>query len=410
MLADTDRVVIVGAGQAGAWAARTLRDVGFAGEVVLLGAEPHAPYERPPLSKDVLHAAETPPVPHVFPLETYAKQRIEFRPGVVVSAIQPRRRVVVLEEGGELHYSRLILCTGGRARPLPLAPNGEARLHTLRTIDDARALRAGMANARSLAIIGGGWIGLEIASAARKAGVATTVIEAAAGLCTRVLPRDVSEWLAHRHAAQGVDLRLATAVCAVGASGSQIQIDLGSSRLRADMAVVGVGLVPNDELAGEAGLKLDGGIVVDANARTSDANIYAAGDVTNAPNSAFGGRVRLESWQNAQDQGIVAAKSAAGLEAVHDPLPWFWSDQYGTSLQIYGFPARGERAVMRGAFGHSTFLVCYMAGDRIVSAIGHNAARELRPVRRLIEHSVAVSDDQLRNPEVNLAWLPLAAH
>jgi 3-phenylpropionate/trans-cinnamate dioxygenase ferredoxin reductase subunit len=407
MHTETTTIVIIGAGQAGGWAARTLREEGFEGRVVLIGDEAHPPYERPPLSKAVLAGEAAPQSVHLLDAAAMAGLSIEWLPGARVASLDRQGRRVMLADGGEIHYGKVILCTGGRARELDVPGADLPGVHTLRTIDDALRLGTVLQPDARVAVVGGGWIGLEVAATARQRGAAVTVIETMHRLCERSVPEALSAHLQALHTAQGVEVLLGAAVArfAPGPDGS-LEVVLSDGRgIACDAAVVGIGLVPNDELARAAGLECDGGVLVDAQCRTSDPDILAAGDVAVARNSWAGRRLRLESWQNAQEQGIAAARSALGREVHYDPLPWFWSDQHGTNLQIYGIPSAAHQVVVRGDPAAGSFVFFYLDGDRLVAALGGNAARELRFARRLIEKRTPVRAQDLADPGVSLAKL-----
>lgn len=403
-----ETIIIIGAGQAGGWAAKTLRGEGYAGRVVLIGEEPHPPYERPPLSKAVLGGEAAPETTHLFKPEALAALALDARPGVRAVSIDRAARRVQLGSGESIGYDKLILCTGGRARTLPVPGAGLPGVSTLRTIDDSLALgRALTIPGRRLAVVGGGWIGLEVAATARKRGVTVTVIETAPRLCERSVPSEISAYLLALHRKHGVEVILSSGLAHFGA-GPNGAVSLGLENGRAlavDLALVGVGLVANDELAREAGLNCLNGIEVDAQCRTSDPDIFAAGDVAVAPNRWVGRQIRLESWQNAQDQGIAVAKAALGQAVHYDPLPWFWSDQYDMNLQIYGLPSPAQRPVLRGEMNSGSFLIFYLEGDRVKAAVGANAARDLRQARRLIEQGKEVPAQELADPRVPIAKL-----
>jgi 3-phenylpropionate/trans-cinnamate dioxygenase ferredoxin reductase subunit len=255
--------------------------------------------------------------------------------------------------------------------------------------------------------VGGGWIGLEVAATARTRGAEVIVIEGASRLCERTVPAEVSEYLLALHRARGAQILLGATVAGFERLGQgRLRARLGDDRtLEGDSIVVGVGLVPNDELARAAGLECDAGVVVDERCRSSDPDILAAGDVAVAHNAWAGRRMRLESWQNAQEQGIAAARSALDLAVDTPPLPWFWSDQYDMNLQIHGIPAAGQQVVMRGRPETGSFLLFYLEGGRVQAALGPNAARDLRFARRLIERRTPVSAQALADPAVPLARL-----
>ncbi len=349
------RVVIVGAGQAGGWFAATLKESGFAGDVLLIGDETHPPYERPPLSKDILLGEKPPESAHLWPQGHPA----EHRSGLRAVAIDRAARRLQLSDGSTLSYDKLVLATGGRVRRLDGLPHA----HYLRTIDDAIALRAALERGGSVLVIGGGWIGLEVAAAARKRGCAVTVVEAAERLCARVLPAPISDYLADLHRRHGVEVRLA---------GS-------ADEALGDTVVVGIGIVPNVELAEAAGLRVENGIVVDAFGVTSDPDILAVGDVANL------GGLRLESWANAQNQAIAAAKSLAGAVTPYDEIPWFWSDQHGVNIQILGVPGREDEIVVRGDPAADKVSYLFLRDGVVTGLVAVNTMREVRAARMLMQ-------------------------
>jgi 3-phenylpropionate/trans-cinnamate dioxygenase ferredoxin reductase subunit len=400
-------IVIVGAGQAGGWAAQSLRKEGFAGRVVLIGAESHPPHERPPLSKAVLAGEATPDSTRLLKPEAFEALALDWRPGVRVARIDRPGKRLELAGGEAIGYDKLILCTGGRARTLPVPGADLPGVFTLRTIDDALALAPRLQPGRTVAVVGGGWIGLEVAATARKKGAEVVVIETQSRLCERTVPREISEHLLALHQAAGTEVLLGAGVTAFDRSDDgRLSVALGDGRqLVCDTIVVGVGMLPNDELAREAGLACDGGVRVDAQCRTSDPDILAAGDVTVTPNPWAGRPLRLESWQNAQEQGIAAARSALGLPVDYQPLPWFWSDQHGMNLQIFGVPQPAHRMVVRGTPGADSFLLFYLDGDVVRAALGPNAAKDLRFARRLIEQRKPVDADRLSDTGVPMSKL-----
>jgi 3-phenylpropionate/trans-cinnamate dioxygenase ferredoxin reductase component len=398
-------IVIIGAGQAGGWAAHTLRAEGFAGRVVLLGDERHPPHERPPLSKAVLAGEAAPESLWLHKEEAFQGLALDWRPGVAVVGIDRAQKQLALEGGGLLAYDKLILCTGGRARPLAVPGSDQVPVHLLRTIEDAQRLAPLLHPGRQVVVVGGGWIGLEVAATARRRGAEVVVVEAQARLCERTVPREISEHLLALHRSQGTRVLLGTGVrfLAAAQGGRAVVVLADGSELACDAVVAGIGLIPNDELARGAGLACDGGVLVDAGCRTSDHDILAAGDVAVSPNAWAGRRMRLESWQNAQEQGMAAARSALGLNVDYQPLPWFWSDQYGMNLQIYGVPLPTHRVVARGDLASQSFVLFYLDGDVVQAAIGPNAARDLRLARRLIEQKRAIDPGRLSDPLVPLS-------
>ncbi len=400
-------IVIVGAGQAGGWAAQTLRQEGYAGRIVLIGEEAHPPHERPPLSKAVLAGEAAPESTSLLKPQAFAALALDWRPRSRVTWIDRAAKRIDLDGGATLAYDKLILCTGGRARTLAVEGADAAAVHTLRTIDDALALAPILQPGRRIVVVGGGWIGLEVAATARKKGADVIVVEAQSRLCERTVPREISEHLLVLHGSHGTRVMLGAGVAGVALRDDALSVVTlaDGTSLECDAVVVGVGLVANDELARDAGLACDGGVIVDAQCRTSDPDILAAGDVAVTPNPWAGRCVRLESWQNAQDQGIAAARSALGLEVDYQPLPWFWSDQYDMNLQIYGVPLPTHRVVARGVPGTQSFVLFYLDGNVVKAALGPNAARDLRFARRLIERHVPVDADRLSDTSVPMSKL-----
>jgi 3-phenylpropionate/trans-cinnamate dioxygenase ferredoxin reductase subunit len=398
-------IVIVGAGQAGGWAAKTLRTEGYAGRIVLLGAEGHPPHERPPLSKAVLSGEAAPETTHLFKPEEHAALRLDFRSGTRASRIDRAAKRVELADGESLPYDKLILTTGGTARRLPVPGGDLPRVLYLRTIDDSLAIRAALGPGRRLVVIGGGWIGLEVAATARKLGASVVVVEGLDRLCARTVPPGISAFLQARHERAGVEIRLGAGVKAIEDGGTPVVRLADGTALEADAIVAGIGLEPDVALAREAGLTLDNGIVVDEQGRTSDPDIFAAGDCANTPLPCLGRRVRLESWANAQNQAIVAAKAALGRDARYDELPWFWSDQYDVNLQILGLPARWPEPVVRGDPASGSFSHFYLDGERLAAIVSVNAPRDLRAAKKLVQTRKPVSAASLADPAVQLQRL-----
>lgn len=394
----TERVVIVGAGQAGGRAAEALRGAGFAGEIVLLGDERHEPYERPPLSKGLLLGEESAAATSIHPREWYAAKDVALRTRTRVEAIAPKSQTVITADGQRLEYSRLLLCTGSRVRPLAGAPDGLAGVHYLRTLEDSERLAAQLIPGHRMVVIGGGFIGLEVASSALKRGLAVTVVERQDALLDRVLPAAISSRVASMHAAHGVTLRTGVAVARIHGNGSVKSVELADgTQLPADVVVIGIGIIPNTELAEAAGAASSDGLVVDEYCRTTLDNIYAAGDVTNHYNPILERRVRLESWQNAQNQAIAAARNIAGAVQPYAEVPWFWSDQLGTNIQLVGIAEPAMEITWRAdriAFG--------LVNGRMRLAVAFDAGADIRFARRLIESRAQLPTDRLADPAIKL--------
>ena len=401
--------IVVGGGQAGGRAVEGIRKAGFDGTVILLGEEARAPYERPPLSKQVLTGAAEPDSAKLRDDGWYAEQGIDLRLSTRVGRIDRSRKRVVLEDGQELAYDRLLLATGAQPK-VPALPGIElAGVHVLRDVDDSLALRRAMQAGARVALVGGGYIGLEVAAAARKLGCDTTILEAAPSLMGRQVARELGDWYARLHRHHGADVRLEAEVARLFGDDRVEGVELADGgRIDADIVVIGVGIRPNAELAMQAGLDAGDGIEVDDQGRTSDPDIFAAGDVTRQPNPYVDGKLRLESWQNAQNQALVAGQAMAGAEDVrHGDVPWFWSDQYGINLQMVGMPSGQPRHVWRGdpAAGPG-FTLFYLDGaGRLTAANAVDRPGDIAAARRMIERGLSPDPDKLADPEVSMKKL-----
>ena len=401
--------VIVGAGQAGAWAAVAMRQAGFTGRIVLLGEEPWRPYERPPLSKTMLTAQPEPPISHFHTEARYAELKIDLHLDTVVESVEPEAHRIHLSRGGALDYDRLLLATGGQARRLPT--HGGDRALTLRTLEDSWVLRARLGRAKHVLCIGGGVIGLEIASSARKRGCAVTVLEAMPRVMGRAVSPEGASFIEALHRENGVVLH--TGVIVESIDDAPAGDNARSGRLRvtcrngsafdADLVIAGIGMQRNLALAEAAGLSLEGGIVVDQWGRTSAPDIYAAGDVTAFFHPLFKRRLRLESWRHAQNHGLAVGRAMCGGEAPpYDDVPWFWTEQHGVNLQVAGLPAEAARTIVIG----DPFTAVHLAEDGCV--IGVTAAdnpREVRAGMAMIKARVPIDEAALADPRVLLQKL-----
>lgn len=394
---DIQSIVIVGAGQAGAMAAAALRGLGYGGRLTLVGDEAHPPYERPPLSKQALQA-ETPQPAAVHPASYYAEQGIELLTGTPARELDLAERTVQLGDGRRLRYDRCLLATGGRARELPALPRGMPGVHYVRTLDDALALRGALARDARVAVIGGGFLGLEIASTARDLGAAVSVLETAPRVLERALPQPLSDWLAARVRQAGIDLRLGCRVREISPGTPHAIALQDGTALQAELAVVAIGLTPDVALAQAAGLAIDGngGIRVDAHARTSDPYVYAAGDCASQPRDGLDGPMRFESWQNANEQARTAAAAMLGQAPGAQPVPWFWTDQYGCNIQMLGLPRPGLHYVCRGQSGDGQPKLLWLGLHDGVPrhGIAVNAGGDLRQLRVLFERGLALDPDR----------------
>lgn len=398
-------VVIVGGGQAGGQAAVSLRSEGFTGRIVMVGAEPVLPYQRPPLSKGFLAGALTVDRLLLKPEAFYPQAAVEPLLGVSVIAVDAGSRQLRLSDGGDLGYDQLLLATGGRPRPLTCPGAEHPRIHYIRTIADIDAMRPGFNPGARLTIIGAGYIGLEVAAVAARHGLAVTVLEAAPMVLGRVACPEVASFFQRTHERAGVDIRCGVQVLAIEGDGSQVRVVTNNGvPIAADLVVVGIGLLPNVELAEAAGIACDNGIVVDQDCRTSVTDIFAAGDCANQLSAIYGYRMRLESVNNAIEQAKVVAAAMCGKSKPFLQAPWFWSDQYDLKLQTAGINRGYDQIAVRGDPDSGSFAVFYLAQGRLlaVDAINRPAefilARTLIPKRtvlsaeKLIDEGVAVKD------------------
>lgn len=397
-------IVIVGAGQAGLQIAESLRRGGYEASLTLLGDEQFPPYQRPPLSKKYLADQMADERLYFRPLEQLAKQHIDLRPSGTVVAIDRDTREVVLTSGERLPYEGLALATGTRVRPLPVPGADHPAVCYLRGLDDARRLRELLPAAARVLVVGGGFIGLEVAATARAAGKTVTVVEALDRLMARAVSPVVSEHFAHLHRARGVELRFGVGLAALAgeADGSLTATLADGSRLGADLVVAGIGVLPNQELAAAAGLACHNGIVVDEFARTSDPRIVAAGDCTWHINRRYAAAHRLESVQNAVDQGKVAAASLLGQSVPYADLPWFWSDQYDVKLQMVGLPQDHDAHVLRGDPAGGAFSVFYFRAGQLVGVDSINRPAEHMLARKLMLTDVTLAPEAAADPAFDL--------
>jgi len=379
--------VIVGAGECGARAAFALRDKGFEGTITLIGSETHPPYERPPLSKDALVAGAGPKF--VAEPEHYIGAGIDLLLGRTVSGIDRIAKSVVMADGMVVPYDKLLLATGARPRALSGTIHG-GRIATLRSHDDATRIRAHLVEGSHVAILGGGFIGLELAASARRLGATVTLVEGLPRVLSRGVPAEIAEIVTKRHMAEGVEILCSAKVARVEELAGEVRISLDDGRVvSANLLVVGIGAVPNTELAQAAGLTVENGVAVDGLLRTSDPDIFAAGDCTSYPLPLYGDcRVRLESWRNAQEQGQLAAANMLGGVEAHTAVPWFWSDQYDMTLQIAGL-ADGAVTTVRRDVGEGAFILFHLdAEGRLIAASGigpgNAVARDIRLAEMLI--------------------------
>jgi len=397
----SERIVIVGAGHSAGVAVTSLREHGYTGEIVVVGEEAYGPYQRPPLSKNFLAGQMAVEQLQIKPAKFYQERAVEFRLSTRVDRIDRERRELSL--GGEsLSYSKLLLATGSRPRRLDLPGATLPGIHYLRTIDDVEAIRNEMSPGKRLVVVGGGYIGLEAAAIAVKAGLQVTVLEAAGRILNRVSGPSTAEFFANEHARQGVEVRCEAGVHAMEGKDRVSAVVSSQGSFDADLVIVGVGVEPSVELASAAGLACDNGIVVDEFTRTADDSIHAAGDCTNHPNKLLDRRLRLESVQNAVDQARAAASNMCGKPLAYGELPWFWSNQYDLRLQIAGLSQGYDEAVLRGDPAARSFSVMYLRAGKLIAADTVSAPRDHLAFRKMIAAGGEVDLTKLADTSVAL--------
>jgi 3-phenylpropionate/trans-cinnamate dioxygenase ferredoxin reductase subunit len=399
--------VIVGASHAAAQLAPSLRQEGWTGSILVVGDEPHTPYQRPPLSKGVLDDDSHPGKISIRPAAFYEKQAIEFKLGVKATTIDRINRRLMLDTGEALPYDKLALCTGARARKMTIPGHELEGICYLRTIKDAESIRNSAAPGMHALIVGGGYIGLETAAALTKQGMQVTVLEMADRVLQRVTAPAVSAFYRRIHAEQGVTIK--TGVCVEGFEGEkrvQWVICSDGNRLPADLVVIGIGVEPNVEIAEAAGLQVDNGIRVDEFAITSDPDIVAAGDCTNHPCQHYGSRIRLESVPHATDQARSAAASLCGNRKRYESLPWFWSEQYDLKMQIAGLSNGYDEVILRGDPDKDrSFAAFYVRKDKLIAADCVNRPLEFMFSKRVLSADLPIDLDCLTDETIDLKSL-----
>jgi anthranilate 1,2-dioxygenase ferredoxin reductase component len=390
------RFVVVGGGIAGHRAVIELSRRAPDATIDLLSEEPCLPYDRPPLSKELLHGSKSAEEIVLTGAALYAQNNIRYHAGARVSAIDRAHRKVITEAGAEFVFDRLLLATGSRARRLPADCVGDAVVQYLRTVQDALALQQQLVAGRRVAVIGGGFIGLEVAAAAVRRGCHVTILESQKRVLARGMPIVVSEWVDRMHRAEGVEIMLSASVLAMQQDRSGVSIKLSRGTLEADLVVVGIGAVPNVELAADAGLDIGDGLIVDARCRTSDPEIYAAGEVTCRP-MMHGVPRRIESWRSSGEQGTVAAQAMTDAAGVFDEIPTLWSDQFNANIQAVGFPDLGVEYELLGDPASNAWTLVSLGEDgSIVGGVAINRGRDASVLRRAVRNRAGLPFMQSR--------------
>lgn len=384
-MSNSQSAVIIGGSHAAVQLVISLRQNGWEGQITVVSEEPHMPYHRPPLSKAYLAGDSSEEQLALRAPAAYEKLDVNFMLGVSVKRIDTQAYKLELDNNQTLPFSKLALCTGARARPLPIPGADLQGVHYLRTMDDVGGIQQSAASAKTAVIIGGGYIGLETAASLRKLGIAVTILETESRLLKRVASETTSEFYLRLHQQHGTDIRCNTMATAIEGDAAVTGVVCGDgNKISADMVIIGIGVIPNTELACGAGLDVDNGVLVNEFAQTSHRDIVAAGDCTNHPNPMLKTRLRLESVPNATEQAKAAAASICGIEKQYAELPWFWSDQYDVKLQIAGMNQGYTDAVIRGDSGSSSFSVFYLKDNLILAADCINRPKDFMLAKKLI--------------------------
>jgi 3-phenylpropionate/trans-cinnamate dioxygenase ferredoxin reductase subunit len=411
-MADAEQIVIVGASLAGATAAETLRKDGWTGGVVLIGSESSLPYERPPLSKDVLLGKAETTAAQLHDQEWYDEHSIDLRLGKTVTGIDPAAHTITLDDGTQVSYRKLLIATGSRVRKLDVPGADLPGVHYLRTAQESQALTEAYAAKPRVVVVGAGWIGLEAASAARERGSEVTVVEPQSTALAAVLGEQVGELFAEFHRQHGVQFRFGTGVEGFEGTDKVTGVKVsGGEVIPADLVIVGVGVQPNTELAEQAGIEVatrdnGSGIVTGPDLQTSAADVYAAGDVVRWDHPLFGRSVRVEHWQNAKDTGAAAAKAMLGEDVAHDAIPFFFTDQFDLGMEYAGEVPRGTsyQVVLRGDPASGAYLAFWLDDDRHVLAGMHvNTWGAIDGIRDLIRSGKQVDPTRLADASIDLS-------
>ena len=383
-------MVIIGCGQAGGQAAASLRQEKYEGPITMIGQEPYIPYQRPPLSKQYLSGEQEKEKLSLRQESFYSEKEINLMLETSVLSLDPHKKELQLEKGETVTYDKLLIATGGRPRKLEVDGHTLKGIHYLRNIDDVDAIKTQMSISQNLVIVGGGYIGLEVASVAIKKGLTVSVLEMESRILERVTTEEMSAFYHQLHTDEGVNILTSTQAKAFKGSETVESVVCGDHEIPADLVIVGIGILPNTEMAEAAGLETNNGLVVDEHCRTSNEHIFAAGDCTNHPNPILNRRLRLESVPNAMEQGRVAASNMLGGSKSYASMPWFWSDQYEHKLQMVGFSKDSDQSIIRGDMASKSFTVFYLKDDSIIAADSVNNPKEFMASKQLVGKKASI--------------------
>ena len=383
-------MVIIGCGQAGGQAAASLRQEKYEGPITMIGQEPYIPYQRPPLSKQYLSGEQEKEKLSLRQESFYSEKEINLMLETSVLSLDPHKKELQLEKGETVTYDKLLIATGGRPRKLEVDGHTLKGIHYLRNIDDVDAIKTQMSISQNLVIVGGGYIGLEVASVAIKKGLTVSILEMESRILERVTTEEMSAFYHQLHTDEGVNILTSTQAKAFKGSETVGSVVCGDHEIPADLVIVGIGILPNTEMAEAAGLETNNGLVVDEHCRTSNEHIFAAGDCTNHPNPILNRRLRLESVPNAMEQGRVAASNMLGGSKSYASMPWFWSDQYEHKLQMVGFSKDSDQSIIRGDMASKSFTVFYLKDDSIIAADSVNNPKEFMASKQLVGKKASI--------------------
>ena len=396
-------MVIIGCGQAGGQAAASLRQEKYEGPITMIGQEPYIPYQRPPLSKQYLSGEQEKEKLSLRQESFYSEKEINLKLETSVLSLDPHNKELQLENGETVTYDKLLVATGGRPRKLEVDGHTLKGIHYLRNIDDVDAIKTQMSISQNLVIVGGGYIGLEVASVAIKRGLTVSVLEMESRILERVTTEEMSAFYQQLHTDEGVNILTSTQAKAFKGSETVESVVCGDHEIPADLVIVGIGILPNIEIAEAAGLETNNGLVVDEHCRTSNEHIFAAGDCTNHPNPILNRRLRLESVPNAMEQGRVAASNMLGGSKSYASMPWFWSDQYEHKLQMVGFSKDSDQSVVRGDMESKSFTVFYLKDGSIIAADSVNNPKEFIASKQLVGKKASI--EALADTSIDLKTL-----
>jgi len=398
-----DTIVIAGAGHGAGQVVATLKQKKFAGEIILIGDEAHLPYQRPPLSKKFLSGDLDAERLHFKPASFYDDPQVDVHLNTSIESIDRAGKKAIASDGVKFAYDKLVLALGSRVRKIEVPGHDLPGIHYLRSIADVEAIRSDMSGNKNVVIVGAGYIGLEVAAVCRLQGLDVTVIEMADRVMSRVVSPNVSDYYQLEHTKHGVKLLLSTSLAEFkGKRRVKRAVTVDGQEIPADFAVVGVGILPNSEIAEAAGLDVNNGIVVDDTCCTADPDVYAIGDCTSHPNSIYGRPLRLESVHNALEQAKTAASNICGVESHYSQVPWFWSDQYDLKLQIAGLSQGYDDVVLRGDPSNGSFACFYLKEDALIAVDAINSPREFMQSKELIAKRAKIDRGKLANAELAL--------